>query len=225
MLSRSLDKNLVELIRRSITIIFKSLIATLEAPSRLRGIYLSSLHLSGKVQSNCQPGRNCCFKSADDKRLEFPALYPTHDRFNMCAEVYYSKSKPYFYGFYICRTTHRQLCSTQQESWMKTTFSSLLRLKCSCFLHESVKFSYISHLQGFIFVVFLLVCAQIWDFGSFFFSTSQYFCSQNSQITDPGLVFEIFMFEYCFRFQWVKKSLVFKKIFDTWSKISTTLNI
>lgn len=49
MLSSSLDKNLVELIRRSITIIFKSLIATLEATSRLRGIYLSSLHLSGKL--------------------------------------------------------------------------------------------------------------------------------------------------------------------------------
>lgn len=49
MLSGSLDKNLVELIRRSITIIFKSLIATLEATSRLRGIYLSSLHLSGKL--------------------------------------------------------------------------------------------------------------------------------------------------------------------------------
>lgn len=49
MLSSSLDKNLVELIRRSITIIFKSLIATLEATSRLRGIYLSLLHLSGKL--------------------------------------------------------------------------------------------------------------------------------------------------------------------------------
>lgn len=49
MLSSSLDKNLVELIRRSITIIFKSLIATLEATSWLRGIYLSSLHLSGKL--------------------------------------------------------------------------------------------------------------------------------------------------------------------------------
>lgn len=49
MLSSSLDKNLVELIRRSITIIFKSLIATLEATSQLRGIYLSSLHLSGKL--------------------------------------------------------------------------------------------------------------------------------------------------------------------------------
>lgn len=119
----------------------------------------------------------------------------------------------------------RQLCSTQQESWMKTTFSSLLWLKCSCFLHESVKFSYISLSDIYkVFVVFLLVCAQIWDFGSFFYvSTSQYFCSQ---ITDPGLiVFQIFMFEYCFRFQCVKKISGYQKIFDKWSKISTALNV
>lgn len=119
----------------------------------------------------------------------------------------------------------RQLCSMQQESWMKTTFSSLLWLKCSCFLHESVKFSYISLSDIYkVFVVFLLVCAQIWDFGSFFYiSTSRYFCSQ---ITDPGLiVFQIFMFEYCFRFQCVKKISGFQKIFDKWSKISTALNV
>lgn len=119
----------------------------------------------------------------------------------------------------------RQLCSTQQESWMKTTFSSLLWLKCSCFLHESVKFSYISLSDIYkVFCCFFTgLCPNLGLWVFFYISTIQYFCSQ---ITDPGLiVFEIFMFEYCFRFQCVKKISGYQKIFDKWSKISTALNI
>lgn len=144
----------------------------------------------------------------------------------MCAEVCYSKSKPCFYGFPTFNVFDSSALLHAAGKLNENNIFFIVVTKMFMFSTRICEIQlYITkwHLQGFL-LFFLLVCAQIWDFGSFLYiSTSQYFCSQ---ITDPGLiVFEIFMFEYCFRFQCVKKISGYQKIFDKWSKISTALNI
>lgn len=144
----------------------------------------------------------------------------------MYAEVCYSKSKPCFYGFPTFNVFDSSALLHAAGKLNENNIFFVVVTKMFMFSIRICEIQlYITkwHLQGFC-------CCFYWfvpKFGTlslfFYISTSQYFCSQ---ITDPGLIgFEIFMFEYCFRFQCVKKISGFQKIFDKWSKISTALSI
>lgn len=89
----------------------------------------------------------------------------------MYAEVCYSKSKPCFYGFPTFNVFDSSALLHAAGKLNENNIFFIVVTKMFMFSIGICEIQlYITkwHLQGFCFFFFLLVCAQIWDFGSFF---------------------------------------------------------